>query len=98
MSIATFRIRYQTALLAVVTTLTLASVGYSQPKSLIDPTVNLSDVVATTAAQKSAAVNNMFGWIESTLGPMLDMQNPRQEWSMKGVEKDTSGRWNFTLN
>jgi thermolysin len=99
MSAAKFRIRYQTAFLAVVITLTLASVGYGQlPQSPVDPTVNTSDVVATTDAQKAAAVNTMFGWVESTLGPQLGMDNPKQEWTAKAVEKDTSGRWNFTLN
>jgi len=55
-------------------------------------------VVATTDGQKAAVVNTMFGWVESTLGPMLNMVNPRQEWTVKMVEKDTSNRWNFTLN
>jgi Zn-dependent metalloprotease len=26
------------------------------------------------------------------------MTNPRQEWTAKAVEKDTSGRWNIRIN
>src|SRR3954462_4833306 len=83
-------IRYRTRVLVAVLVLACPSLGYTQgpPQSPVDSTVNGSDVVSTTAAQKAAALNTMFTWIESTLGPALNMTNPRQEWTAKAVEKD----------
>ena len=93
-------IRYRKRVLVAVLVLAWPSMGYTQgpPQSPIDSTVNGSDVVSTTPAQKAAALNTMFTWIESTLGPALNMNNPRQEWTAKAVEKDNSNRWNITIN
>ena len=81
MTFSSFRVRHQTALLLVAggAVLTLASVGRSQVQSPIDPTINQSSDVQTTDAQNAAALNLMMNWVESTLGPQLGMDNPRQE-------------------
>src|SRR5688572_9559178 len=92
-----FRIRRVPQVAVLTLAIGFAQISFGQPQGP-DPEVNLSTDANPTQGQKDAALNAMVGWIESNLGPTLGMENPRQEWRAKMVDKETNQLWHFTLD